>query len=26
VKMLDGVQLFWDGLNDVRQRTGKFAA
>jgi hypothetical protein len=26
VKMLDGVKVFWDGLNDMRQRTGKFAA
>ena len=26
VKMLDGVKVFWDGLNDMRQRSGKFAA
>jgi hypothetical protein len=26
VKMLDGVKVFWDGLNDMRQRTGRFAA
>jgi len=26
VKMLDGVKVFWDGLNDMRKRTGKFAA
>jgi hypothetical protein len=26
VTMLDGVKVFWDGLNDIRQRTGKFAA
>jgi pyrroloquinoline quinone (PQQ) biosynthesis protein C len=26
VKMLDGVKVFWDGLNDTRSRTGKFAA
>jgi hypothetical protein len=26
VKMLDGVKVFWDGLNDMRQRAGQFAA
>lgn len=26
VKMLDGVKVFWDGLNEMRQRSGKFAA
>jgi hypothetical protein len=26
VKMLDGVKVFWDGLNDLRQRPGRFAA
>jgi len=26
VKMLDGVKVFWDGLNDMRSRSGKFAA
>ena len=26
VKMLDGVKAFWDGLYDMRGRTGKFAA
>ena len=26
VTMLDGVKAFWDGLNDMRSRTGKFAA
>lgn len=26
VKMLDGVKVFWDGLNDMRSRSDKFAA
>ena len=26
VKMLDGVNVFWDGLNDMRGRSDKFAA
>ena len=26
VTMLDGVKVFWDGLNDMRSKTGKFAA
>ena len=26
VKMLDGVKAFWDGLYDMRGRTGKYAA
>lgn len=26
VTMLDGVKVFWDGLNDMRSRSGKFAA
>lgn len=26
VKMLDGVKVFWDGLNDMRSRSSKFAA
>ena len=26
VKMLDGVKVFWDGLDQERRRTGKFAA
>lgn len=26
VKMLDGVKIFWDGLDDERHRSGKFAA
>lgn len=26
VTMLDGVKVFWDGLNDMRNRSGKFAA
>jgi hypothetical protein len=26
VKMLDGVKVFWDGLNDMRSRFDKFAA
>lgn len=26
VTMLDGVKIFWDGLNEMRQRTDRFAA
>ncbi len=26
VKMLDGVKVFWDGLDDERRKSGKFAA
>lgn len=26
VKMLDGVKIFWDGLDDIRSKSGKFAA
>jgi hypothetical protein len=26
LKMLDGVKVFWDGLNDPRQGNHKFAA
>jgi Iron-containing redox enzyme len=26
VKMLDGVKVFWDGLDKIRRSTGKFAA
>ena len=26
VKMLDGVKVFWDGLNDMRQRGGRRVA